>query len=110
MEEKSTNLAWPTPRDSDVPPAEKRANHIHTYSLMVAREQSLLSEGETTIARTNPQSLRLSSRCTTRVDDNGDQADTANQSDVTRLYEILYGGLACQDRRSLHVFSHHFTF
>jgi len=41
MEKKWTNLARPTPGDSDVPPAEERANHIHTYSLMVARERSL---------------------------------------------------------------------
>lgn len=65
MEEKSTNLAWPTPGDSDVPPAEERAKHIHIYSLMVAREQGLHSEGETAIARTNSQSPRSSSRHTT---------------------------------------------
>lgn len=29
--EKWTNLAWPTSGDSDVPPAEKRANRIYVY-------------------------------------------------------------------------------
>jgi hypothetical protein len=43
MEKTRTNLAWPTLGDSDVPPAEERANHIHTYSLMVARERGATS-------------------------------------------------------------------
>lgn len=94
--EKSTNLAWPTPGDSDVPPAEERANHIHTYSLMVAREQGLLSRGETTIVRTTPQSPR-SSNAQQRVDDNDDQTDTVNWSDVMRLRETINDGLSRQD-------------
>lgn len=44
MEEKSTNFAWPTSEDSDVPPAEERANHIYIYSFTVVQEQGFLSK------------------------------------------------------------------
>lgn len=61
MEKMRTNLAWPTLGDSDVPPAEERANHIHTCSLMVVRER-------TVIAGTAPWSPRAPiRRSTTRA-------------------------------------------
>lgn len=74
-EDAGTNLAWPTPGDSDVPPAEERTNHIHTYSLVVAgaclpRERGDRGDGSLVLARAR---ARAPTRCsTTRAD--GDHA------------------------------------
>lgn len=67
--EKWTNLAWPTPGDSDVPPAEERANRIYTYTCILVRAEAKPPFAGTTIVGTIPglPSLSLSFSAPTRL-------------------------------------------